>query len=827
MEQKFISLLRWPSFQAVCNILARFHWRIYAVGGGTLVVTFSEDTCLPDAGTCMYIVFSGSSSRHITQAQWKNHNTLHSIIPGHNAFETVSLTVQTSGSDGGRVIASGEFNYHEDSTHNIARFLANSTHDPNTLNHVNLSDEDLSTLDQRLRLAFENLDLPESWRLIESSEHLVQAPRETLLHFAARHRLTEFALYLLNKPSRELQIALRLPNEHEEIPIDIARGQGLDNLAKEMQNRAVGIHRDLDIDVFCRGPLTARRHRSGKISVSYNLKESYRSIDQQIQMLQEVLNFKRVDDPPQKQVLMHHQQAHSNSMGYGVPLHDENDDEEEEEDDDEDDDEFVECSDRTPTQSSCVLQASMQKLQQITNKVQDYQDINRQELMGQASRRENLSRFSCSCPSLTDKDGTSNSVMKPAVSLRAIASFNEEDEDEDSGESEGCTEANEKNMKNSRGTNNNLVHHMEERRKSVSSGDEEPYVNSTYKSDWAVAASNHRVNNRNQRHSDVSVARRILYSRTENYERVYQQLDKSLGHLAGGQLSDDEFQDAPDRTPSSKSLQSDSNGQAKTDSQKDEMVSDSRSGISNQLVVDGFQDSSAENLDMVNTENVAKVRMRSHLNKDREKRQIRSVSMFEPTMPLTHSTTSRPKPKTIGDHQISKITSEEVPQESDELEADPNYAEFLKTRRRNKARMSLTEFLSDPRNFDEGEETQSVTKRETPKPRPPVFRKFSFLKQKTKKDKKDREEPRLKHQFVPVSFSTSKKCHHCEKSMTNKDALQCQICQVSVHNSSCKDNVVPCTKPSRHPKQKLILRYFGHSLIKPTATEVIKIFLNL
>ncbi|XP_071965697.1 rho guanine nucleotide exchange factor 28-like isoform X2 [Antedon mediterranea] len=750
-------------------------------GGGTLVIAFSEDSILPDASTDMYVVFSGSSLRHITLTQQINRNTLHSIIPGHNAFETVSLTVQTSSTDscGGKVLASGEFTYCEDNIHHIARFLANSSHDPNALNHVDLSGEDQATFDQNIRLAFENLDLPHSWRMLEYSEHINQAPRETLLHFATRNRLTEFALYLLNKPSKELEIALNLPNQHNELPIQLARERGLENLVQEMQNQALGKRKDFEIDVFCRGPLTARRHRSGTISVSYNLKESYRSINEQIQMLQEVLTFTRVEDPPQQKVIMHHHRAQGNSLGYGIH-------QEEEEDEEEDDEEFVECLDRTPTQnlSNNVLQASMQKLQQITSQVQDFQDSNRQELMGQASRRENLSRFSCSCPSLVDKDGQSNSVMKPAVSLRAIASFNEEDED-DSAESEGCTEQTESNRND---INRSISEPSAHRKSSLSSGEEEHYIKPSFKPG--------RSSNRNQRHNEVLVSR-----------------SKSLGHLADGQLSDDEFQDANDRTPSSKSLHSQSNGQTQN-SQKEEMVCDSRSSsIGSQLAVD-------ESIDMVNLgplESVPKVRLRS--NKDREKRQNRSVSMFEPTMPKAHST-SHPKPKTIADHQISKITSEEVPMESDELEGDPEYNEFLKSRRRKQARMSLTEFLGDPRNFQDEEERTDIIKRDNqPKHRNPM-RKFSFLKQKTKKEKKEREENRAKHQFVGVVFSNNKKCHQCEKSVTNKDALQCSICQVIVHNSSCKDNVVSCTKPSRHPKQNMILRYFGHSLVKPTISEI-------
>ena len=48
-----------------------------------------------------------------------------------------------------------------------------------------------------------------------------------------------------------------------------------------------------------------------------------------------------------------------------------------------------------------------------------------------------------------------------------------------------------------------------------------------------------------------------------------------------------------------------------------------------------------------------------------------------------------------------------------------------------------------------------------------------FQKEDKDKKEKDRDKERGKHQFVSVSFSNSTKCDFCDKSMANKDALQC------------------------------------------------------
>ncbi len=80
------------------------------------------------------------------------------------------------------LLSDGMFNFVPDSTFFLAQFLASSVRDVNALDdpsslktdQFDLWSEDMSTLDERLACAFEHLELPPSWRLVEDSSRLDQ-----------------------------------------------------------------------------------------------------------------------------------------------------------------------------------------------------------------------------------------------------------------------------------------------------------------------------------------------------------------------------------------------------------------------------------------------------------------------------------------------------------------------------------------------------------------------------------------------------------------------------------------------------------------------------
>ncbi|XP_039278315.1 A-kinase anchor protein 13 isoform X2 [Nilaparvata lugens] len=63
-----------------------------------------------------------------------------------------------------------------------------------------------------------------------------------------------------------------------------------------------------------------------------------------------------------------------------------------------------------------------------------------------------------------------------------------------------------------------------------------------------------------------------------------------------------------------------------------------------------------------------------------------------------------------------------------------------------------------------------------------------FFRKKKDKSKKQ------SHQWVSVCYGSSHLCDWCSKPLTNKPALYCENCAVTVHQNSCKEHVAECSK---------------------------------
>ncbi|XP_017773485.1 PREDICTED: rho guanine nucleotide exchange factor 18-like isoform X2 [Nicrophorus vespilloides] len=64
-----------------------------------------------------------------------------------------------------------------------------------------------------------------------------------------------------------------------------------------------------------------------------------------------------------------------------------------------------------------------------------------------------------------------------------------------------------------------------------------------------------------------------------------------------------------------------------------------------------------------------------------------------------------------------------------------------------------------------------------------------FFRKKKDKSKK------ITHQWVSASYGSTHNCDFCGKLLSNKPALYCENCLTTVHQNSCKDNILECTKP--------------------------------
>ncbi|KAJ3638122.1 hypothetical protein MTP99_001530 [Tenebrio molitor] len=64
-----------------------------------------------------------------------------------------------------------------------------------------------------------------------------------------------------------------------------------------------------------------------------------------------------------------------------------------------------------------------------------------------------------------------------------------------------------------------------------------------------------------------------------------------------------------------------------------------------------------------------------------------------------------------------------------------------------------------------------------------------FFRKKKDKSKK------ITHQWVSACYGSSQICDVCSKQLSNKPALYCECCGTTVHQNSCKDNLLECNKP--------------------------------
>ncbi|XP_049818180.1 rho guanine nucleotide exchange factor 18 isoform X1 [Aethina tumida] len=63
-----------------------------------------------------------------------------------------------------------------------------------------------------------------------------------------------------------------------------------------------------------------------------------------------------------------------------------------------------------------------------------------------------------------------------------------------------------------------------------------------------------------------------------------------------------------------------------------------------------------------------------------------------------------------------------------------------------------------------------------------------FFRKKKDKNKK------ISHQWVSASYGSTQICDVCNKHLSNKPALYCESCGTTVHQNTCKDNILECIK---------------------------------
>ncbi|XP_056106774.1 A-kinase anchor protein 13 isoform X8 [Rhinichthys klamathensis goyatoka] len=208
-----------------------------------LTVQLCEEECVEDEDDVeFYLLFAGTTQRHISSTSKISHVTLQAVCPAHDRSETVRVTL-CQARPGGSVdpVAEERFQFVQDLALDMAQFLVNAvgkTEGALLLDECQIPLKECERLDDTLALALRHLPLPVGWSVLGTDLdtgtctglEIEPGPQDTLLHFAAKRGLRKVALFLLQQPGgRE---ALRLPNKQGRTPARVAQKKGHSQLQK-------------------------------------------------------------------------------------------------------------------------------------------------------------------------------------------------------------------------------------------------------------------------------------------------------------------------------------------------------------------------------------------------------------------------------------------------------------------------------------------------------------------------------------------------------------------------------------------------------------------
>nr|XP_054754639.1 uncharacterized protein LOC129260712 [Lytechinus pictus] len=213
-------------------------------------------------------------------------------------------------------------------------------------------------------------------------------PRETLLHFAARFGLRDFAEHLLDHPASD--VALKLPNKDGDLAVELARTSGLDSLADRMLDISKNVERQ-SLNEDCSQRSRRLEHVEGKAckikrhytlstaTITTKLDESNNAIEDDIQMLRDVVSYMEADDDDSPRMLSPRKLGKHTKFGQISPDQGLSESSCSEDEEDEDEDDYIRHREYRGTLEP-VLEDSIQQLQSINHHVQHLRKENRVRL---------------------------------------------------------------------------------------------------------------------------------------------------------------------------------------------------------------------------------------------------------------------------------------------------------------------------------------------------------------------------------------------------------------------------------------------------------------
>ncbi|KAG9489121.1 A-kinase anchor protein 13 isoform X2 [Eleutherodactylus coqui] len=200
-------------------------------GDSVLTVSLTEQSELED-DVVFYLLFAGSTLKHLASARKVDAATLETVTPGHDCCEQVKVLLFASKKGLSAIVAQEDFEFIKDEACESAQFLASSVGNQQALlfakfflNKSRSSPRDAAVLDKKITLAFRHLQLPSGWNVLGESPCKTDGPgQETLMHFAARLDLCALSKFLLEQPGG--RTSLTIANSEGATPVTLALERG-------------------------------------------------------------------------------------------------------------------------------------------------------------------------------------------------------------------------------------------------------------------------------------------------------------------------------------------------------------------------------------------------------------------------------------------------------------------------------------------------------------------------------------------------------------------------------------------------------------------------
>uniref|UniRef100_UPI0037E78D90 A-kinase anchor protein 13 n=1 Tax=Semicossyphus pulcher TaxID=241346 RepID=UPI0037E78D90 len=280
---------------------------------GRCVITVQladEELAADEEGVDYFLLFAGSTQRHLTSTLRSSHDTLQALCPAHDCCEVVSVTLCSSSRGvpedpdpclgGVSPLAEHRFSFVQDLAFDMAQFLVSTAGRDDGLDGALLLDEcqiplqECERLDESLALALHHLALPPGWSLLGNKlTNTDLDPQETLLHFSARRGLFRVTHFLLQRSgARE---ALRLANRQGHTPSAIAAQRGHERLLELLTEAETDTDTDkgteteqpvsTDAQVFCHLPRLNTHTLTLSIHPGHDPPTLQRSVEQLLHLI--------------------------------------------------------------------------------------------------------------------------------------------------------------------------------------------------------------------------------------------------------------------------------------------------------------------------------------------------------------------------------------------------------------------------------------------------------------------------------------------------------------------------------------------------------------